>query len=153
GPSPLAIGRRAAKAARARRSELPGFDQAIVDGVAAAVVEAPGDADGAGRTFRYHVGATRPRQGNREERSDGLRGRPQRLLHGVASGPPRTMSNRNPSAVSGTVLSMSKRAMSRSRTAGSGIDWKIGSYSNSGSPGKYICVTRRWWNERPNTEK
>ena len=42
---------------------------------------------------------------------------------------------------------------SRSRAFGSRTDWKIGSYSNSGSPGKYICVTSRCVNARPKSEK
>ena len=41
----------------------------------------------------------------------------------------------------------------RSRAFGSRTELKIGSYENSGSPGKYIWVTRRWVNARPNTEK
>ena len=36
---------------------------------------------------------------------------------------------------------------------GSRTDWKIGSAANSGSPGKYICVTRRSVNARPKIEK
>ena len=35
----------------------------------------------------------------------------------------------------------------------SGIDCSIGSYGNSGSLGKYICVTRRVRNDRPKIEK
>ena len=34
-----------------------------------------------------------------------------------------------------------------------GIDWKIGSSANSGSPGKYICVISRWVNALPKSEK
>ena len=48
---------------------------------------------------------------------------------------------------------MSKRATIRSRACASRTDWKIGSYSNSGSPGKYICVTSRVANAGPNSEK
>jgi hypothetical protein len=36
---------------------------------------------------------------------------------------------------------------------GSRTAWKIGSYSKSGSPGKYICVTSRCVNNRPKSEK
>ncbi len=41
----------------------------------------------------------------------------------------------------------------RSRAFGSLTELKIGSNGNSGSPGKYICVTSRDRNEWPNTEK
>ena len=44
-------------------------------------------------------------------------------------------------------------AIRRRRAAGSGTALKIGSWKNSGSSGKYIWVTRRWVNARPNTEK
>jgi len=44
---------------------------------------------------------------------------------------------------------MSNRAMSRSLAFWSGIELKIGSSGNSGSPGKYIWVTSRWVNARP----
>ena len=37
--------------------------------------------------------------------------------------------------------------------SGRGPALKIGSYGNSGSPGKYICVTSRCVNARPKTEK
>ena len=41
----------------------------------------------------------------------------------------------------------------RSRAAGSGTELKIGSWKKSGSPGKYIWVTRRCTKARPKTEK
>ena len=41
----------------------------------------------------------------------------------------------------------------RRRACSSRTELKIGSNSNSGSPGKYIWVTRRCVNARPNTEK
>src|SRR5439155_20677564 len=75
----------------------------------------------------------------REEGPDGLR---RRDVHsnGVER---RTMSKRKASAHSGCVVSRSKREISNSRAVGSRMDWKIGSWSNKGSPGKYICVTSR----------
>ncbi len=42
---------------------------------------------------------------------------------------------------------------SRSRARASGTDCMIGSNGNSGSFGKYICVTSRDWNDVPNSEK
>ena len=39
------------------------------------------------------------------------------------------------------------------RAFSSVTELKIGSNGNSGSPGKYICVTRRETKEWPNTEK
>ena len=63
------------------------------------------------------------------------------------------MSNRKPSAHSGVVVSQSSALTMRMRAAGSRTDWKIGSESNSGSPGKYICVTSRSVNARPKTER
>ena len=48
---------------------------------------------------------------------------------------------------------MLKRATRRSRAFGSRTDWKIGSNANSGSPGKYIWVTSRWWNCSPSRLK
>ena len=41
----------------------------------------------------------------------------------------------------------------RCRAAGSRTELKIGSWAKSGSPGKYIWVTSRWVNARPNSEK
>ena len=46
-----------------------------------------------------------------------------------------------------------ERQISRSRAFGSRIELKIGSNGNSGSPGKYICVTSRSVNARPKSEK
>ena len=68
-------------------------------------------------------------------------------------GPRSTTSHWYPSAHSGSVVGRSKRAIIRSRACGSRTDWKIGSYSNSGSPGKYIWVTSRVANAVPNREK
>ena len=51
------------------------------------------------------------------------------------------------------MVSQSRALINRSRAAGSRTDWKIGSSANSGSPGKYIWVTRRSVNARPKTEK
>ena len=39
------------------------------------------------------------------------------------------------------------------RAASSDTELKIGSWANSGSSGKYIWVTSRWVNARPNSEK
>src|SRR5262249_14638029 len=93
-----------------------------------------------------------------EERADRLRGRGREAGHqssssGVAAGPPSTMSKRKPSAHSGDVVSQSKREIIRSRADASRTELKMGSYGNSGSPGKYIWVTRRWAKERPNSER
>ena len=63
------------------------------------------------------------------------------------------MSHWYASAHSGLVLDRSKRAIIRSRARGSRTELKIGSYSNSGSPGKYICETSRVANAGPNSEK
>ena len=41
----------------------------------------------------------------------------------------------------------------RSRALASLTELKIGSKANSGSPGKYICVTKRVRNDGPNSEK
>ena len=49
--------------------------------------------------------------------------------------------------------SRSKRETSRWRARSSGIDWKMGSNGNSGSFGKYICVTMRDAIEAPKSEK
>ena len=54
---------------------------------------------------------------------------------------------------SGSVSSRSRRLTSRSRARSSRIELKIGSNANSGSPGKYICVTSRSVNARPKSEK
>ena len=45
------------------------------------------------------------------------------------------------------------RRSSARAPAGSRTELKIGSWPNSGSPGKYICVTSRCVNARPNSEK
>jgi hypothetical protein len=52
-----------------------------------------------------------------------------------------------------SVVSQSKPEIIRSRAFGSRTELKIGSSEKSGSPGKYICVTRRCVNARPNSEK
>ena len=72
---------------------------------------------------------------------------------GVASRPPRTMSQRNPSAWSGSVSSRSKLLTRRLRAASSRTELKIGSNGKSGSSGKYICVIRRSVKARPKSEK
>ena len=41
----------------------------------------------------------------------------------------------------------------RLRSFSSRTELKIGSWKNSGSSGKYICVTSRCVNARPNSEK
>ena len=48
---------------------------------------------------------------------------------------------------------MSKSAIIRCLAFSSGTELKIGSSGSSGSPGKYIWVTSRWVNARPNSEK
>jgi hypothetical protein len=73
--------------------------------------------------------------------------------NGVESRPRSTMSNRNPSAQTGSVNSRSNFDTSRWRARSSGTDCMIGSKGNSGSFGKYICVTSRDWNDVPNSEK
>ena len=45
------------------------------------------------------------------------------------------------------------REISRLRSRSSRTELKIGSYANNESSGKYICVTSRWVNARPNSEK
>src|SRR4029079_14515339 len=93
-------------------------------------------------------------QADRVERPDGLRRRP-RQRHASSSGVvpapprPRAMSHWYPSAHSGCVVSRSKRATSNARAFGSRTDVAIGSYSISGSPGKYIWVTSLCVNWRP----
>ena len=62
------------------------------------------------------------------------------------------MSQAKPRAHSGTVRPRSNREISRSLAA-SGTELKIGSWKNSGSPGKNIWVTRRCAKARPNSEK
>ena len=55
---------------------------------------------------------------------------------------------------SGSVVSRSKLGdHPLARPSGRGTELKIGSNGNSGSPGKYICVTSRWAKARPNSEK
>src|SRR5690606_26858237 len=73
--------------------------------------------------------------------------------NGVASLPRTTMSKRNANAHSGTVRLRSNDEINRCRAFSSGIELKIGSWKNSGSSGKYICVTSRWVNAVPNSEK
>ena len=63
------------------------------------------------------------------------------------------MSNRNPSAQSGCVSSISNLETSRCRARSSRTELKIGSNGKSGSPGKYIWVTSRSVNARPKSEK
>jgi len=48
---------------------------------------------------------------------------------------------------------MENRETIRSRAFGSRTALKIGSYGKRGSPGKYICVTRRCANAVPSSEK
>src|ERR1700750_870686 len=50
-------------------------------------------------------------------------------------------------------MSRSNAAISRLRACSSGTAWKIGSNASSGSPGKYIWVTRRVANAGPKYEK
>src|SRR6185503_9736101 len=91
------------------------------------------------------------------ERADGLAAGDARHHRapssGVACRPRSTISNRKPSAHSGWVSSRSNAEIRRARATGSGIDWKIGSIASSGSPGKYIWVTRRAPHDAPNSEK
>src|SRR3569833_537532 len=63
------------------------------------------------------------------------------------------MSKRKHSAHSGWVFSRSNDDTMRMRAFSSGTELKIGSNGNSGSFGKYICVTRRVTKEWPNTER
>ena len=83
----------------------------------------------------------------------GRRGRGAHRSIGVERDPRSTMSNRYPSARSGTVVSQSNVEMSRPRARSSGMLRKIGSCERSGSPGKYICVTRRDTIPAPKSEK
>jgi len=63
------------------------------------------------------------------------------------------MSHSYPSAHSGCVMDRSNRQIMRCLAAASGTELKIGSWANSESPGKYICVTSRCVNAHPNSEK
>ena len=63
------------------------------------------------------------------------------------------MSNVYASAQLSWLSSMLKRLIIRSRARSSRTELKIGSYGNSGSPGKYIWVTSRCSKDRPSNEK
>src|SRR5580658_4045543 len=72
---------------------------------------------------------------------------------GVASRPFKIMSNLYPSACPGIVLSQSKAEINRWRADSSAVQLYMGSKGSKGSPGKYICVTKRVANAGPNSEK
>ena len=97
-------------------------------------------------------------EADRVVRPDGLRRRA-RQRHGSSSGVVRGRRGRGrcPSGsrapTRARVVSRSNRATSSARAVGSRTELKIGSYANSGSPGKYICVTSRCVNARPKSEK
>src|SRR5919108_544652 len=135
-------------AARERgRLRRPGLDQRIADRLSRTVVDDARDADAA--TIRHR--ALVPRETEREERPDRLRRRRgHRPSIGVAS---TTMSNSYASAQLSCEASRRNRLTISSRSFGSRTELKIGSCGNSGSPGKYICVTSRSSNKRPITEK
>ena len=71
-----------------------------------------------------------------------------RRRRGRARRPTRT---RAPTRAASARGRTARRAAARER--GSRTELKIGSYGNSGSPGKYICVTSRCVNRRPKSEK
>src|SRR5262249_29610883 len=142
------------------RIGLPDLEHRIGDGLCVAVDHAPLDRDLLpGHDCDGQVVGRGPRNPDVQERTDGLR----RRRHGVSTGtstsigvasrPRRTMSNVYPSAWSGTVVSQSKVPINRRRARSSRMLVYIGSKSSSGSPGKYICVTRRVTNAGPNSEK
>src|SRR5579884_806359 len=123
---------------------IPQLDDAVRDRLALPVEQPPAQLD----SLLVQLVLRPPAEADREERADGLRRCPH--SNGVRRS---TMSQRKQSAHSGSVVARSKRATSSSRARGSRTALKIGSYGWSGSPGKYICVTRRWANARPKTEK
>src|SRR5215467_3137097 len=138
---------------------LPGLHQRIRDRLPCRVVDPAGDSDRPGGALGHDERAVGPGQAEGEKRPDRLRRgdvrhhAPARGSKTVSSLPRSTMSHSKPSAQSGTVWSRLNLAIIRSRALGSGTELKIGSCAKSGSPGKYIWVTRRWVNARPNSEK
>ena len=118
-------------------------------GVAVAVEDGPADPDRVrGRRRGDELVRAVVGQPDVQERPDGLRRGRQRAPRscssiGVASRPRSTMSNSIASAHSGTVASRSKRRDHALAVRSSRTELKIGSWANSGSPGKYIWVTSR----------
>src|SRR5439155_24819051 len=139
-PVPARVGRAAGEHGRVA---LPGLHERVRYRFAGTVEHPPGQPDRPARILPLG-------EPDREERPDRLgRGRHGPSSNGVERS---TRSNRYASAHSGTVASRSNPAISRPRAA-AGTELKIGSWPKSGSPGKYICVTRRWANACPNSEK
>src|SRR6185503_7476306 len=125
---------------------LPRFDERITDSVVRAIEDAPLDADArAARRVRDLTAFGAAAKQDAKVGTNRLRRRDagHHTSAGVASRPRSTMSHRKPSPQSGTVRSMSNDDTMRSRIPGSRTELKIGSSGCSGSPGKYICVTRR----------
>src|SRR5919204_3926342 len=138
---------------------LPGLHHRIRNRITVAVVHAPADPEAALCSLRRNERAVLPGQADREVGPDGLRRRHPEPAHAcgssnaTASGPRSTMSHLKPSCQWSSVVPQSCRETMRSRTFGSCTELKIGSSEKSGSSGKYICVTSRWVNARPNSEK
>src|SRR6266545_1408486 len=139
------------------RTPVPELDHAVADRHVLAVEQLSDQLHRRVVVTRDELVLGAPAKPDRVEGTDRLRRRAQQrhVSTGVVREPPRpsTMSHWKPSAHSGCVVSRSKRATSSARDFGSRTELKIGSYGNSGSPGKYICVTSRWVNSRPKTEK
>ena len=138
---------------------LPRLHQRVRHRVAGAVEHAPARSGSrpacprARRTARPPTAGRARRTARRSATawSRGLTRRPRRAAS--PPGPRSTMSQRYASAHSGSVAPRSNRRSCRSRAGGSRTELKIGSWPNSGSPGKYIWVTSRCVNARPNSEK
>src|SRR6478609_9586948 len=150
----LRVGRAAAEAAEPRSElpvgvGLPGLDHAVGDRFARAVEQAAVDADATFCALRGDVRAVRPGQADRQVRADGLRGRG----HGSIGVWRNTMSQRKASAQDSSVASWSYALIIRRAARSSRTELKIGSWKNSGSSGKYICVTSRCVNACPNRLK
>ena len=93
---------------------------------------------------------------HREERPDRLRGRVESGTSAPAAWPrgrPGRCRNGTRARARDVVVSQSKAETSRRRALSSAVQLKIGSCASSGSPGKYICVTRRVAKAGPKTEK
>src|SRR5262249_42242480 len=131
---------------------VPELDEAVRDRLALPVEQHPRELDAPWLEHAL-VAAAQP---HRVIRANCLRRRARQRHRPSSSGvvprPPRpsTMSHLNPSAHSGSVVSMSKLAIMSARALGSRTAVEIGSYGISGSPGKYIWVTSRSVNSRPN---
>lgn len=137
---------------------LPRLDQAVRDGCPGAVHEPATQPDPAWRFRRHRERAVLPHQPDRQVRPDGLRRRQlARSFAGIlewrAGGSP----EHDVEAVGHRPRRPGRRQIEGTDEPPAGLIARdareIGSWSKSGSSGKYICVTSRCMNARPNREK